>query len=167
MGNYNLAVLRNDKDITATRVFSRNKTGFTVNAEKQISKSAGVFAIASYNDGKNETWCFTEIDRSLGYGYTVHGDTWKQSNDVPGVAVVQNGLSKDHRNFLAAGGNGFMIDDGKLNYSMETIIEWYYKISMFHNKFSLSPGYQFVINPACNKDRGPVHVIGLRFHTEW
>ena len=167
MGNYKLATMRNDKDITATRIFSRNKSGFVVNADKRISKNAGIFVMTGYNDGKNETWCFTEIDRSLAYGYTVTGDAWKRTNDALGVALVHNGLSKDHRNYLAEGGNGFMIGDGRLNYGIENIMELYYKLSLFNNKFSISPDYQFIINPAYNKDRGPVNVIGLRFHTEW
>jgi hypothetical protein len=46
-------------------------------------------------------------------------------------------------------------------------LELYYKLNMFNNRFSVSPDYQFVLNPAYNKYRGPVQLIGLRFHTEW
>ncbi|WP_372341156.1 carbohydrate porin, partial [Escherichia coli] len=36
------------------------------------------------------------------------------------------------------------------------------------NKFLwVTLDYQFVINPAYNKDRGPVHVFGIRGHVEF
>ncbi|MBS1576746.1 MAG: carbohydrate porin, partial [Bacteroidetes bacterium] len=49
----------------------------------------------------------------------------------------------------------------------ELIAEVYYKLFVLKGKITISPDYQFVLNPAYNNDRGPVHVIGLRFHTEW
>ena len=76
-----------------------------------------------------------------------------------------NGISSDHRHFLAAGGYGFIIGDGQLNYGNEIIIETYYnaKLTSF---FWLTFDYQFVNNPAYNKVRGPVHVFGIRGHIE-
>jgi len=59
-----------------------------------------------------------------------------------------------------------LIGDGKLNYSAEQIIETYYSFHAYKQIF-ISPDYQFVSNPAYNKDRGPVHIIGLRIHAEF
>ncbi len=80
-----------------------------------------------------------------------------------GIAAVVNGLSRDHKNYLAAGDYGFLIGDGKLSYGTENIIESYYSFNAFKNLF-ISPDYQFVIHPGYNKDRGVVHIIAIRFH---
>ena len=167
MGNYKMALDYTVPDVVATRKYSRNKWGWVINAEKQLGKSGGAFGRLSWNDGKNETWCFTEIDQSASIGYVLKGDGWKRSDDVIGLAFIANGISKDHQNFLKAGGSGFIIGDGQLNYAPELIAELYYKLLALKGKIAISPDYQFVLNPAYNKDRGPVHVIGLRFHTEW
>lgn len=62
---------------------------------------------------------------------------------------------------------GFIIGDGKLNYAPEMVAELYYKINAYQNKFFLIPDYQFIVNPAYNQDRGPVHVFALRAHVEF
>ena len=172
MGNYDLAVkeaLANfvAPDITTTRKYSRSKTGFYINAEHNYA-IGGSFFVASWNDGKNETWAFTEIDRSISTGLCFYGKSWKRHKDAAGIAVAFNGISKAHQNYLQQGGYGFIIGDGNLNYASENIIECYYSLH-FNIKavqFFLSPDYQFVLHPAYNKDRGPAHIIALRFHAE-
>jgi len=168
MGNYQLAA--NDTqyhhDITLTRAYGRTKEGFVLNAEQEISNDAGLFARMSYNDGKNETWAFTEIDRSVSVGISLKGTKWKRPDDVFGAAVVINGLSKDHEAYVAAGGYGFLIGDGRLDYGYESILETYYNFKL-NGYLYVSPDYQFVLNPAYNKDRGPIHVFGLRAHAEF
>jgi high affinity Mn2+ porin len=168
MGNY--AEATNDSqyhhDITQTRAYGRTKEGFVVNAEQEISDNAGLFARWSYNDGKNESWAFTEIDGSVTAGVSFKGTKWKRPDDVLGIAFVVNGLSKDHEAYLAAGGYGFLIGDGKINYGNESILETYYNIKWGKYLF-LSPDYQFVLNPAYNKDRGPINLFALRAHVEF
>ena len=58
-----------------------------------------------------------------------------------------------------------MIGDGRLSYGLEGIVELYYKALLVKHIW-LTGDYQFVQNPAYNRDRGPVHVFGLRFHAE-
>jgi high affinity Mn2+ porin len=167
MGNYEDAIALNpiNPDITLTRKAGRTKTGFVVNAEQEINNALGAFARLSWNDGNNETWAFTEIDHSASIGMRLMGARWKRSSDVFGAAIVVNGLSKEHRAYLAAGGYGFIIGDGKLNYGLESIAEIYYNALLF--KFLwVAPDYQFILNPAYNKDRGPVNVFGLRGHID-
>jgi high affinity Mn2+ porin len=65
------------------------------------------------------------------------------------------------------GGNGFMIGDGNLNYRQEGILEIFYSYEIPYTRVTLSPDFQYVINPAYNKDRGPVAVWALRLHTEF
>jgi high affinity Mn2+ porin len=145
------------------------KYGFVVNAEQEISPNVGLFGRFSYNDGRNETWAFTEIDRSLSLGATSTGARWKRPTDRLGIAAVANGLSGDHRNYLAAGGSGFILGDGRLDYGLEYIGEVYYSIDFPRYHAALSPDYQIILNPGYNTTRlpGPVHVVALRVHVEF
>jgi high affinity Mn2+ porin len=168
-GNYNLAIAQNPKapNVDTTQAYGRHKYGFGINADQFLSKDFGVFAKASYNDGHTETWFFTEIDRSVSLGAVLKGSSWKRDDDEIGLAFVGNGLSAPHRNYLADGGYGFLIGDGKLNYAPEMIAELYYKINAYQKKFWITPDYQFIVNPAYNRDRGPVNVFSIRAHVEF
>ncbi len=166
MGNYRLAIAQNPTapDIVSTRAYGRNKFGFGLNADQYLSKDFGIFAKASYNDGRNETWAFTEIDRSISFGGVLNGASWKRKSDDVGLAFVGNGISAAHRDYLAAGGYGFIIGDGALNYKPELLAELYYKLNAYKDSIYFTPDYQFILNPAYNKDRGPVHVFSIRVH---
>ena len=167
MGNYREAVdePQYQLDITRTRTYSRTKLGLGLNIEQAISASGGLFLRLGWNDGKNETWAFTEIDQTVSAGGLWNGKGWDRPNDHAGGAVVANGLSNDHRDYLAAGGYGFIIGDGKLNYRPETIVEGFY-CAQLATWMAATADYQFVLNPAYNADRGPVHVFALRMHLE-
>ena len=142
------------------------KFGIGFNGEQEITNEVGIFTRIGWSDGKYASWAFTEIDRTVNFGLSVKGNKWKRLNDVFGIATVINGISTEHRNFLKAGGYGFIIGDGKLNYANETIVETYYNAKL-SNFFWLTLDYQFVNHPAYNKDRGPVHVLGIRAHIEF
>lgn len=142
------------------------KYGVGINAEQELSVSAGVFFRASFNDGKTATWAYTEIDRSVSAGINIKGSGWKRPNDNIGIAQVINAISPNHRAFLNAGLYGFIIGDGKLTYGTENITEIYY-LAKITSSFFVSADYQFVNNPAYNKDRGPVHVFAIRGHIEF
>jgi high affinity Mn2+ porin len=171
MGNYNEAIqnalpLFMTPDITSTRKYSRDKSGFYITAERNF-KNGGGFIRYSWNDGNNETWAFTEIDRSLSAGLSFNGTAWQRPTDKWGLAYVANGISKPHRNYLKDGGYGFIIGDGNLNYGIENIIELFYSYHITKLPIFISPDYQFVLHPAYNKDRGPVHIVALRMHVEF
>jgi high affinity Mn2+ porin len=120
----------------------------------------------SWNDGKNETWCFTEIDQSIALGASLKGTRWKRSEDVLGFACVVNGISNDHREYLRAGGLGFILGDGTLSYAPEAIAEVYYSCLALKSGLWLSGDYQLCFNPGYNKDRGPANIISIRAHIE-
>ncbi|HEY5325938.1 MAG TPA: carbohydrate porin [Mucilaginibacter sp.] len=168
-GNYDVAVAQNPKapNIDSTQAYGRHKYGFGINMDQYLTKDFGVFAKASYNDGHTETWFFTEIDRTFTFGAELKGSNWSRPDDEVAVAFIADGSSAPHRQYLADGGYGFIIGDGKLNYGTEMIAEIYYKINAYKKKFFISPDYQFIINPAYNRDRGPVNVFGVRAHVEF
>ena len=172
MGSYRLAVQQAGPagpDVTAVRANGRTKYGFVLNAEQELSKEVGAFGRLSYNDGHNETWAFTEIDRSLSLGLTSTGARWHRPTDRLGAALVANGLSAAHRAYLAAGGSGFILGDGQLAYGLEYIGEVYYSFDFPRYHAAISPDYQIVINPGYNTNRlpGPVHIVALRLHVEF
>jgi high affinity Mn2+ porin len=170
MGNYDEAIQVaiaqfTQPDVVATRKYSRDKTGFYINAEQNF-KNGGSFIRYSWNDGINETWAFTEIDISFSAGISFNGAPWKRTDDKWGLAYVDNGISKPHRTYLKDGGYGFLIGDGNLNYGTENIIELFYSYHIAKWPIFISPDYQFILHPAYNRDRGPVHIVALRLHFE-
>ena len=94
----------------------RGKTGFGLSLDQALSDNAAVFARASRNDGQSETYAFAEIERSLSAGATLQGAMWGRAGDAVGIAAVRNGLAQAHRDYLAAGGVGAFIGDGRLDY---------------------------------------------------
>jgi high affinity Mn2+ porin len=79
------------------------------------------------------------------------------------LALLGNGLAGDHRDYLARGGAGFMVGDGRLNYAWEQIFEGYYSLKAV-DSLALTADFQFIRNPGYNADRGPVPVFAARMH---
>ncbi|HEX4553807.1 MAG TPA: carbohydrate porin [Xanthobacteraceae bacterium] len=154
-----------DLDIAQTRR-GRVKYGYVFNLEQSITDDLGVFGRWSWNDGRNEIMAFTDIDRSLSFGTSIKGTAWGRAKDTVGIGAAINGLSPDHRDFIAAGGLGPLIGDGQLNYRTERILETYYSVALF-DVMSLTFDYQLIVNPAYNADRGPVSVFSSRLHAEF
>jgi high affinity Mn2+ porin len=147
--------------------YGGHKTGLGLNIDQEITNNIGVFARVGWNDGQYASWAFTEIDRTVSAGLSFKGAPWKRPDDVVGIAEVVNGISAVHQAFLKAGGYGFIIGDGNLNYGHEAITEAYYSARLYQAVW-LTFDYQFVTNPGYNKDRqGPVHVFALKGHIEF
>jgi high affinity Mn2+ porin len=114
-----------------------------------------------------ETYDFTEISQSLSAGVSVAGGRWDRSDDTAGLAVALNNFSRQGQRFLNAGGLGVLAGDGILPHpGLEQIVETYYSLAAFRYAH-VTADYQFVVNPAYNKDRGPVSVLGLRLHAQF
>lgn len=168
MGNYKTAIQSSQPDIVSTRALGRTKWGIGINYDQQLNPNIGLFARAGWNDGRNETWAFTEIDRTASAGVSFDGAPWKRIDDNAGAAIVVNGISSDHKTYLTKGGSGFILGDGKLNYASENIAELYYNCKLSSKApLWITGDYQFVLNPGYNKDRGPVHIFSVRVHTEF
>jgi high affinity Mn2+ porin len=153
--------------VNSSSEYRGKKFGLGLNFQQEINDYAGFFLRLGWNDGKSATWAYTEIDQSFNIGFSMTGKKWKREDDGIGIAVLINGISKDHRDFLNIGGYGFIIGDGKLtNYGLENIIEAYY-CAKLTSSFWMTVNYQFVQNPGYNMDRGPVHVFAARGHVQF
>ena len=153
------------EDIAKTRRY-RYQYGFALNFEQSVSENVGAFMRASWRDGQSEVWQYTDIDDSISAGLQVRGNVWNRKGDTVGIAGIIDGISPAHRAFLAAGGLGPLIGDGKLpHYSLEKVIETYYDVEVTKS-IHFAVDYQFVANPAYNADRGPINIFGARFHIQ-
>jgi high affinity Mn2+ porin len=167
MGSYQAALdspIR-PADIVATEAY-RYKYGFGLNLEQEVIKNVGAFARLGWSDGQTEAWAFADVDRTASLGLSVKGEFWKRPNDTVGLGGVINGLSPVHRDFFAAGGTGILAGDGALNYALEKVLEVYYDFDVWKN-VHVTLDYQYVVDPAYNRDRGPVSVLGARLHWEF
>jgi len=168
MGSYEqaLAAPAGAPDVAQTRLYGRTKYGFASSSDLELAEHLGGFLRLSWNDGRNETWAYTEIDASQAMGLVWTPAAWGRAEDSWGLAAAVNELSGPHRRYLAAGGSGFMLGDGGLHYGPELIAETYYRFQAL-KALSVSPDAQLVCNPGYNRSRGPVPVWGLRVHAEF
>jgi high affinity Mn2+ porin len=142
------------------------KYGFGVNFEQNLTKYVTAFARWGWDNGKTESFAYTEIDETFDQGVGVNGAWWCRKQDRAGVAFVSNGIKKDHQVYLAEGGEGFLLGDGGLNYGRENIVETYYTAHVWRGIY-ISPSVQHINDPGYNRDRGPVVVPGFRAHVEF
>jgi carbohydrate-selective porin OprB len=143
----------------------QSKQGFGAGTQVELADGIGVYARGGWSDGRTEAFAFTEIDRSLAAGTLVKGARWRRENDTLGFAGYVNGLSSAHRDYLAAGGQGFFLGDGRLNYATERIFEAFYSFGFARGAF-LTADWQHIANPGYNRDRGPADVYNVRLHFE-
>jgi len=150
-------------DIEAHRRQGRLKYGFGVNVEQSLSQPLRLFGRWGWNEGKNESFAYTEVNESMAVGGDLRGVRWRRPEDKVGAAVVVNAISGDHRRYLQLGGLGFLLGDGTLNYGREQILESYYTFHLWRG-VSVSLDIQHIRNPGYNHDRGPVSVASGRLH---
>lgn len=170
MGNYAQAVDAAEisgmpADIAATRAY-RLKYGFGLNVEQEIIKDVGVFSRIGWSDGGSEAWVFTDVDRSATLGLSINGELWQRANDTFGLAGAVNGISHVHEEYFEAGGTGILAGDGALDYGLEKSLETYYDCAVWQTLHA-ALDYQFIEDPAFNRDRGPVSVFAARIHWEF
>ncbi len=152
-------------DIAAVRRYN-GRGGVSMNLEQQITPNVGFFARAGIANGNLEPYEFTDVDRTVAAGLAVSGKQWGRDDDMLGIAGVVNGISGVHQAYLNAGGMGILVGDGQLPHpGSEAIMETYYSFPVFSTKVTLD--YQLIVNPAYNRDRGPVSVLGVRVHSQY
>ncbi|MFE1597491.1 carbohydrate porin [Methylobacterium sp. ID0610] len=155
-----------DADISAVRRY-RSGYGLSFNVEQQLAPNIGMFVRGGMRSGDVEPYEFSDIDRTLAAGLAVTGTDWGRPFDTIGFAGVINDISRQHRRYLDAGGLGILVGDGRLpNPGPEKILEAYYSLPI-GSLARLTLDYQFVTNPAYNRDRGPVSILGGRLRLQF
>ena len=153
-------------DITNHPWHITRKYGFGINVEQNLTHYLTAFARFGWDNGKTESFAYTEVDQTFAEGVGASGAWWHRKQDRAGIAFVSNAIMKDHQNYLAAGGLGFLLGDGHLNYGRENILESYYTVHVWRGIY-LAPGVQHINNPGYNRDRGPVVVPTFRAHVDF
>lgn len=170
MGTYTAAILLaqtngQPADIAAVRRY-RSRWGLAANLEQQVTPDWGVFLRTGFASPDVEPYEFTDIDRTVAAGAQLTGRSWRRPDDTVGMAGILNEISGRHEAFLNAGGLGILIGDGRLPHpGLEQILETYYSIAL--RAWRITFDYQLFNNPAYNRDRGPVSVLGLRLHGQF
>jgi high affinity Mn2+ porin len=160
------AITGGPPDIEAVRHY-QSRPGVSFNLEQSLTKDLGLFARGGISDGNVEPYEFTDIDRTLSGGLSLNGRQWGRPDDTVGIAGVVNGISSVHEAFLNDGGLGILVGDGQLPHpGLEQILESYYSYSL-PQSWKLTFDYQYIVNPAYNRDRGPVSVFGTRLHYQF
>ncbi len=172
MGIYRQAVANFEAGLTPTPEITDHpwhitrKYGFGINLEQNLTRYLTAFARFGWDNGKTESFAYTEVDQTFAEGVGAKGAWWHRKQDRAGVAFVSNAIKKDHQTYLADGGLGFLLGDGRLNYGRENIVETYYSIHAWRGIY-VGPGLQHIENPGYNRDRGPVLVPAFRAHVEF
>ena len=145
----------------------RSRSGLSLDIEQGLTEDIGLFARAGFAGGESEPYEFTDVDRTAALGLSVNGRRWGRAQDTVGLGGAINGISAIHRAYLADGGLGILVGDGRLtHYGLEQIIETYYSAAITPWA-TLTLDAQLIVNPAYNADRGPAPVIAARLHTHF
>src|SRR5215469_5191367 len=142
------------------------KYGFGANVEQNLSSWLTAFGRFGWDNGKTESFAYTEVDQTFEAGLGANGAKWHRRQDRAGIALVTNAIAKDHQIYLAEGGLGFLLGDGKLNYRRENIVEAFYTVHVWRGIY-VAPDLEHIQNPGYNRDRGPVVVPSFRVHVEF
>ncbi len=132
MGIYRDAILQYDEhlvprpEITNHPWHITRKYGFGANFEQHFTPNLAAFGRFGWDNGKTESFAYTEVDQTVAGGLGAYGPMWHRKQDRAGVAFVSNAICKYHQEYLADGGLGFLLGDGRLNYGRENIVETYY-----------------------------------------
>ena len=172
LGNYReadnayLAGKDETPDIALHRHPNTGKPGFNINIEQDLPRNFRAFFRGGWNDGLYESFVFSEMNDTVSFGGDLAGVAWHRPYDRIGSAYVNSGLARYHREYLALGGVGFMLGDGKLTYGRESVSETYYTAHIIGGLY-MAAQFSFVNNPGFNRARGPVEVPGLRAHIDF
>jgi high affinity Mn2+ porin len=172
MGNYEEANANflngqvSTPSISSTAKQGRKKYGFELNFEQELPANLAVFGRVGWGDGRNESFAYTEDDRTVETGIFSKGDKWRRKNDRVGAVFVANQIVAAHQQYLGYGGLGFLLGDGALTPGTEKIFEGFYTVHLWRGFFA-SCDFQHINNPGYNKARGPVFVPGMRFHVDF
>ena len=152
--------------ITAHSPATTVKYGLGLNFEQDLTSDIRAFGRFGWNEGEHESFAYTEVDQTFEAGADMAGPRWGRPNDKFGVVGISNAIKRYHQEYLALGGKGFLIGDGRLNYAREDILETYYTAHNWRGLFTAFD-MQLIAHPGYNQDRGPVAVFSVRTHVDF
>ena len=152
--------------ITAHAPGTTIKYGVGLNFEQELTPDLRAFGRFGWNEGQHESYAYTEVDQTFELGADLAGNRWHRPNDKVALVGVSNAIKRDHQQYLALGGLGFLLGDGRLNYGREDILETYYTAHNWRGLFT-SFDFQLIAHPGYNQDRGPVAVFTVRSHVDF
>jgi high affinity Mn2+ porin len=171
MGSFDAAIAlgeaTDEAPSTALVRHYRSRGGYGVDLQQQVSGDLGVFVRAGVTNGDLEPYEFADIDNTVAIGVSLKGKRWGRPDDTIALAAVNNGVTAEHTAYFADGGLGILVGDGQLPHpGDEHIMETFYDVSL--GKYTqVTLDYQFVDNPAYNRDRGPVSIFAVRLHFQF
>ena len=172
MGDYRealaLAPAGTIPDIVANDRPNRMKRGAGINVEQPVADSGetGVFVRWGYNDGRTESFAFSEVEGHLSAGAQLAGVHWRRPDDRLGISAYRHTIGTLHQQYLSRGGLGFLLGDGALRYGPEYAVESYYRAQV-GPYLQMGPDLQYIGNPGYNQDRGPAWVASLRVNLRY
>ena len=141
------------------------------------------FGRIGWNDGKNESFAYTEVDNTFEIGGDVRGTRWRRPRRSRGPGVRQQRHLQRARRIPAAGRVGFILGDGPGCNSADaarlpappaatsTTRARRSSSSTTTSTSGAAPSsaedVQLIANPGYNSARGPVWVLSLRGHLEF
>ena len=153
-------------NILAHEHFGALKYGFGYNTQQDLTDNLRTFARFGWNEGQHESYVYTEVDQTAEIGGDYDMKRVQRPRDKVGLVFVSNAIKRDHQNYLALGGLGFLLGDGRLRYGRENIVESYYNWHAWRG-FFYSLDAQHLQNPGYNRDRGPAWVGSVRAHVDF
>ncbi len=172
MGVYRTSNRNFDLGITPSPVITAHppqtsvKYGFGLNFEQEIAPGLNSFGRFGWNEGQHESFAYTEVDQTVQIGADLTGSRWSRPHDKLGLTLISNAIKRDHQQYLALGGQGFLLGDGRLHYAREDILETYYTLHTWRGLYYALDA-QFIEHPGYNRDRGPVLVESVRMHIDF
>jgi high affinity Mn2+ porin len=142
------------------------KYGFGLNFEQELPADLRVFGRFGWNEGQHESYAYTEVDETFQLGGDLGGSRWGRPRDKVGLVGVSNAIKRDHQEYLALGGKGFLLGDGALSYAREDILETYYNAHNWRGLFTAFD-VQLIAHPGYNAARGPVAMFSVRTHVDF
>jgi carbohydrate-selective porin OprB len=142
------------------------KYGVSANFDQEVSNNARLWGQFGWNEGQHESFAYTECDQTFQLGGDLAGKHWHRSNDKIGLVGISNAIKRDHQQYLALGGLGFILGDGHLSYAREDIVETYYNAHNWRGLFTAFD-VQFIDHPGYNQARGPVAMFSVRTHVDF
>jgi hypothetical protein len=164
-GNYRFYVWRdnrrhlNNNNVAAApgrynySVADRDQNGWGLSFDQEITDTIRAFArysqteddIARYDE---DEWEIIPFDKTWSIGADFSGKMWNRKDDVLGIAFGQTILTDDYEKANNHTGD-------------ESYFEAYYRLAL-HERFSVSPDFQWIKNAGGNSRADDIYIFGIR-----